>query len=268
MNLHDKRIIVTGAGSGIGREIALAMGRQGARQVLFGRREAKLLDVQAALNDLGADSVIQAGDVTDARSRALLLQTAERAFGGIDILINNAGIVQAGRLETIPSETIRSMLDADLLAPILLTQAALPLLRRSEAGTIVNVSSAIALVGVPFYAAYAAAKAGLARFGEALRRELSGEGIHVLTVYPGATETPMMTSNRAGEELGFGREPAAAVAEALIEGLQKDALEVIRGGETRAAMIARNRDDPAAVDLQFNAIREELEQAVASHTAL
>lgn len=268
MNLHGKRIIVTGAGSGIGREIALALGRQGARQVLFGRREARLRDVQAQLNVLGAESVIAAGDVTDVASRARLLRTAEQAFGGVDVLINNAGIVQAGRLETIPAETIRTMLDADLLAPILLTQAALPLLRRSEEAAVVNVSSAIALVGVPFYAVYAAAKAGLARFGEALRRELTGEGIHVLTVYPGATETPMMTSNRAGEELGFGREPAEAVADALIDGLRRDALEVVRGGETRAAMIARNREDPAAVDRQFEAIKGQLEQAVASHAAL
>jgi short-subunit dehydrogenase len=72
-------------------------------------------------------------------------------------------------------------------------------------------------MGVPFYTTYAAAKAGLARFGEALRRELKGEGIHVLTVYPGATETPIMKSNRAGPELGFSREPASAVAAAVVE---------------------------------------------------
>ena len=268
MELQGKRVVLTGAGSGIGRETALALGRQGARLVLFGRGEAKLRDVQAELNDLGAESVIETGDVTDAASRDRLLQAAERAYGGVDVLINNAGIVQAGRLEAIPADTIRAMLEADLLAPILLTQAALPLLRRSEEAAIVNVSSAIALVGVPFYAVYAAAKAGLARFGEALRRELLGEGIRVMTVYPGATDTPMMTSNRAGEELGFGREPASAVAEALIDGLRRNALEVVRGGETRAAMIARNREDPGAVDEQFGSIRDDLEQAVASHTAL
>lgn len=268
MNLNSKRIIITGAGSGIGREIALALGRQGARQLLFGRREAKLRDVQEELNNLGAESVIEVGDVTDAESRTRLLQAAERAFGGLDVLINNAGIVQAGRLETIPADTVRAMLDADLLAPMLLTQAALPLLRRNKEAAIVNVSSAIALVGIPFYTVYAAAKAGLARFGEALRRELLSDGIHVMTVYPGATETPMMTSNQAGENLGFGREPASAVAEALVDGLQRKALEVVRGGETRAAMITRNRDDPEAVDRQFDAIREELEQAVASHAAL
>ena len=72
-----------------------------------------------------------------------------------------------------------------------------------------------------------------------------------MTVYPGATETPMMSSNRAGPELGFTREPAGAVAAAAIVGIEEDAFEVIRGGEARAKMIALNRDDPAALDKRF-----------------
>ena len=100
------------------------------------------------------------------------------------------------------------------------------------------------VIGAPFYTTYAAAKAGAAHFGESLRRELKGEGIHVLTVYPGGTDTPMMKTNRAGPELGFSREPAAAVAAAIIEGIEADAFEVIRGGEVRAQMIALNRVIP------------------------
>src|SRR3546814_19504577 len=87
----------------------------------------------------------------------------------------------------------------------------MPDLRASGDGMIVNVSSGIALVGVPFYTTYAAVKAGISHFGDALRRELNGEGVHVLTVYPGATDTPMMTSNRAGPVLGLVRDPASAV---------------------------------------------------------
>ena len=143
------------------------------------------------------------------------------------------------------------MLNVDLLAPILLTRAAMPALRASGEAVVVNVTSGIALIGAPFYTTYAAAKAGLARFGEALRRELKGEGIHVLTVYPGGTDTPMMRTNRAGPELGFGREPASAVASATIEGIEAGAFEVIRGGETRAQMISLNRDNPAAIDARM-----------------
>ena len=93
---------------------------------------------------------------------------------------------------------------------------------------------------------YAGVKGGLAEFGESLRRELKGEGVHVMTVYPGATDTPMMRSSRAGPELGFTLGPASAVAAAVIEGIEQDAFEVIRGGEARAKMIALNREDPAA----------------------
>lgn len=137
--------------------------------------------------------------------------------------MNNAGGVRAGRLENTDEVDLQAMIDVDLTAPILLTRAALPVLRKSGDAMVVNVSSTIALVGAPFYATYAAVKAGLAHFGEALRRELKGERIHVLTVYPGGTDTPMMKSNHAGPELGFSREPASAVDDRFL-GL-KPALE-------------------------------------------
>ena len=101
-----------------------------------------------------------------------------------------------------------------------------------------------------------------------MRRELKGEGIHVLTVYPSGTDTPMMKTNRAGPELGFGREPASAVADATIEGIETDAFEVIRGGESRAQMIALNRDNPAAVDERMLSVKPALEEAVKDHSAL
>jgi uncharacterized oxidoreductase len=88
----------------------------------------------------------------------------------------------------------------------------------------------------------------LAKFGESLCRELKGEGVHVMMVHPGATDTPMMRSSRAGPELGFTRQPASAVAAAVIDGMEQDAFEVLRGGEARAKMIALNREDPAALE--------------------
>jgi NAD(P)-dependent dehydrogenase (short-subunit alcohol dehydrogenase family) len=116
-------------------------------------------------------------------------------------------------------------------------------------------------LGVPFYTTYAAVKAGLARFSESLRRELKGEGIHVLTVYLGGTDTPMMKSNRAGPDLGFGRESATFVGDSIVEGMEADAFEVIRCGESRANMIALNHNDPAAIDDRFLKVKSTL-----SHT--
>jgi short-subunit dehydrogenase len=263
MNLDGKRVLVTGGSSGIGLAIA-----KGAKVAISGRRSALVSSALAELPDAGREASGIVADVGTVEGRTETLRRALDALGGLDILVNNAGGVRAGRLEVTTEAEIEAMLKVDLLAPILLTRAALPSLHASGDAMVVNITSGIALMGAPFYATYAAAKAGLARFGEALRREFKGEGIHVLTVYPGATETPMMKTNRAGPELGFGREPASAVADATIEGIETGAFEVVRGGETRAQMIALNRDNPAAIDERMLAMKPTLEEAVKDHSAL
>lgn len=268
MNVKDKRVLITGGSSGIGFAIAHSLLAKGAKVVVTGRRQEVLVARTAELKATGGQVWGVAADVGTPAGRAVTLQQVLELLGGLDILVNNAGGVRAGRLEAISEAEIEAMVAVDLLAPILLTRAALPALRASGDAMVVNVASGIALIGAPFYATYASVKAGLARFGEALRRELKGEGVHVLTAYPGATDTPMMTSNRAGPELGFSREPASAVADAIVEGMETGAFEVIRGGEARIKMIAMNRDNPEAVDERFLGLKPALEQAVKDHSAL
>jgi len=268
MKLHGKRVLVTGGSSGIGFAIAKALLAKGAKVAITGRRSSVVSSAVEELRKNGGTVTGIAADVGTAEGRIETLQGALRALGGLDVLVNNAGGVRAGRLEATTEAEIETMLTVDLLAPILLTRAALPSIRTSGDAMVVNVTSGAALIGTPFYATYAAAKAGLARFGEALRRELKGEGVHVLTVYPAGTDTPMMRTNRAGPDLGFGREPASTVADAAIEGIEADAFEVIRGGEARAQMIALNRDNPAAIDERMLAVKPMLEEAVKDHSAL
>jgi uncharacterized oxidoreductase len=268
MKLEGSKVLVTGGSSGIGLAIAQILAAKGAHVLISGRRQEALETAAQRLRADGGRVDAVAADVTTADGLAATMAAVEGTLGGLDVLVNNAGGVRAGRLEATSEREIRAMIEVNLVAPILLTRAALPLLRRGGHGMVVDVSSAIALVGVPFYATYAAAKAGIAHFGEALRRELKSEGVHVLTAYPGATDTPLMASSRAGAEQGFGRESAADVAAAIVQGIEDEAFEVVRANEKRLQMVALNRTDPAAVDARFAELKPMLEEAVRDHAAL
>lgn len=268
MDLHDRSILLTGAGSGIGRSLAVQLADKQARLTLVGRRSGPLEEVAALVRDRGGEAEVVVADLTAPGSPVAVVDAAQSRFGGIDIVVNNVGNVRAGRLEAIDESAIVAQIALNLTAPILVTRAALPALRASGDGLVVNVSSAIALVGLPFYATYAAAKAGVANFGDALRRELFGEGVHVLNVYPGATATPMMESSDAGPELGFDRESPDNVAAATVAAMVDGSISVIRGDETRSQMIALNRDDPAALDRTLAERKGQLETAVAGHASL
>ncbi len=268
MNITGKRVLITGGSSGIGLVLAQVLLAKGAKVAISGRRPAVVAEAVRSLQTGSAEIHGIAADVATPAGRAATLEQALAALGGLDVLVNNAGGVRAGRLENIPEVELQAMIDVNLVAPILLTRAALPALRQSGDAMVVNIASGIALIGAPFYATYAAVKAGVASFGESLRRELKGEGVHVLTAYPGATDTPMMKSNRAGPELGFSREPASAVADAIAGGIETGAFEVIRGCEARAQMIALNRENPSAVDDRFLGLKPALEEAVKDHSAL
>ena len=268
MNLQGKRALITGGSSGIGLAIAEAMLAKGAQIVITGRRPDVLSTAAKRLRAGGGRVDFVAADISTEKGRETTLKFALDKLGGLDVLVNNAGGVRGGRLEDTTEAEIRIMIEVDLVGPILLTRAALPKLRASSDGLVVNITSGIALVAAPFYATYAGVKGGLAKFSESLRRELKSEGVHVMTVYPGATDTPMMRSSRAGPELGFTREPAAAVADAVIGGIEDDAFEVIRGGEARAKMIVLNREDPAALDKRFLDLKPALGDAVRDHSAL
>ncbi len=268
MDLSNRSVLVTGAGSGIGRATAVALARKGARLTLTGRREGPLEETARLVEEAGGESQVVAGDVTDGTARERFVRATVERFGGLDVLVNNAGSVRAGRLEKADADEVRSQIEVNLTAPILLTQAAMGALRESGDAAVVNVSSGFGLVGMPFYAVYAATKAGIAHFGEALRRELFGEGVHVMTIYPGATETPMMETNEAGPELGFEYESAEDVAEALVAGLEAGELEVVRGAEDRSAMTRTSREQPRQLDEQVASIKDELEAAVANHSSI
>lgn len=264
MDIAGKTALITGAGTGIGRATAIAMAERGVRLALTGRRQEPLDETLRMANAEGGDAVTVAGDITDPQWRDEAIDTLCARFGGPDMIVNSAGVVSADALEDVDPDDIRSQVEINLLAPILLTRAALPALRQSPAAAVVDVSSSIGLVGVPFYTAYAAAKGGLARFDEALRRELAVDGIHVMTVYPVSTDTPMMQS--AGD--GGDYEAPETVAAALLEGLANDETDVIRGNDDFVGLIGLNQSDPRAADRQLLQRREHLRERAAEHRSM
>lgn len=198
MDPHGRSILLTGGGSGIGRSLALLLADRQPRLTLVGRRVDPMDEVAALVRAQGGQTLVVGADLTAPGAPGAVVAAAQERFGGIDVVVNNAGNVRAGRLDTVQESEVIAQIALNLTAPILLTRAALPALRASGDGLVVNIASAIALVGLPFYTTYAAVKAGVANFGDALRRELFGEGVHVLNIFPGATSTPMMESSNAG----------------------------------------------------------------------
>lgn len=268
MNIQNSSVVITGASGGIGAVLAEHLAREGARLTLVARRAEALHATVDRIREQGGQASAVVGDITDPEVQHRALAQAAETYGQLDILINNAGNVRAGRLEQLEPEEILAMINLNLTTPILLTRLALPTLRAQGRGAVVNVSSGFGLVGGPFYQVYAATKAGLARFGEALRRELLGEGVSVHTVYPGATRTPMMESNAAGPELGFIYQTAEEVVQIIVEGLKQDQAEIITAPPERRALFRRNAEHPGEVDTFYAGIKDRLEEAVRHHSTL
>lgn len=194
-------VLVTGAGSGIGRATAHAFADEGAHVVAVGRREAPL--VETAGYDPSRISPLVA-DLTAADGPETVVRTALDRHGRLDVLVNNAGVVNAGSLRTYTRATVGPLLATNLLAPVLLTQEALPALEDSR-GVIVNVTTSVGQRGWPGNSLYAAGKAALEVLTRSWAVELAPLGIRVAAVAPGAIDTPI------GDHAGHTPEQQAAI---------------------------------------------------------
>lgn len=264
MDIAGKTALITGAGTGISRATAIAMAKCGVRLALADNRQETLDATLRMANAQGGDALALPGDVTSPQWRDEAVDTVCTRFGGLDVIVNSAQMVSACGLEDMDVDDIRSQIEINLLAPILLTQAALPALRQSPGAAVVDIASSIGLVGIPFYSVYAATKAGLARFDEALRRELAVDGIHVMTVYPVAAGAPIMRSAADGGDY----EPSEDVAAALLDGLAYNEIDVVRGSDDFDRLIGLNQSDPQAADRQLMRRCKHLRECAAEHRSM
>ena len=187
--IRAARAIVTGASSGIGRAVALEMARQGARLVAVARRLERLAELARQIADAGGRVETVAGDITDPAVRHKTIEAAQSVFGGLDILVNNAGVGVVGRFDQSDAQRLRYVMEVNFFATVEMTRLALPLLRQGRDPILVNISSILGRRGVPYNSEYSASKFAVQGFSEALRAELAGQGIDVLVVNPGTTET-------------------------------------------------------------------------------
>jgi short-subunit dehydrogenase len=179
-------VIITGASAGIGAAAARRFSKEGARLVLAARREAQLEAFAATLEGQALTVPCDVGREADCDR---LLAEAERAFGGVDVLVNNAGLHRRGPAEGQEASALARMVDVNLRAPIYLTRRVLPMLRARGGGAVVQVASLAGCVPLPDAATYSATKFGLRAFSLALAEELRGSGIRIGVVSPGPVDT-------------------------------------------------------------------------------
>ena len=219
--LPGRRAFVTGAASGLGRAFALALARDRWRLGLADLTGARLERVRAEADAAGGQASTYAGDVSSDEFVQSALGAFTGSAGGLDLLINNAGVAVAGPVETTSAEDWRWAIDINLLGVVNGCRLAVPVMRQQGSGVILNIASSAGFAAAPQMSAYNAGKAGVIALSETLAGELHGSGVQVSVAMPGFFRTGLLETMRA---------PAAesAIARRLMEGSSYDAADAAR----------------------------------------
>jgi short-subunit dehydrogenase len=221
MQLTQAVVLVTGASAGIGHAAATRFAARGARMLVHGRDQDRTGDVA---REVGGRALI--ADLASPADRKRLTAEALDAFGRVDVLVNNAGFGYSGPLTAMPVDTIRRLIEVDLVAAIELTHALLPGMIEQQRGAICFVTSIAGRTGVAGEAVYSATKAGLDAFAESLRAETAGSGVNISVVVPGVVDTGFFeTRGRPYDRKRPRPIPAGQVADAVVRTVVRDRAE-------------------------------------------
>jgi short-subunit dehydrogenase len=188
-SIVNARILVTGASQGIGRSLALAAAKQGAKVLATARNEALLADLVEDAKNAGLTIKTLKADVINPADRLAMIGAMSERFGGMDILINNAGIGATGHFTEANEERLRSIFEVNFFALAELVRIAVPVLKQGVNPAVVNISSVLGKRALPGRSEYSASKFAVQGLSEALRGELSKDGIDVIVINPGFTAT-------------------------------------------------------------------------------
>ena len=231
MNLANKRIILTGAAGGIGYRLALLLASKGAHLALVERNAPRLAEICNEINQSGGNAVAIALDLTAEGAATQVIESALQSLGGIDIVINNAGIMDFTLYDRQSPERISQVINVNVIAPMLLVRAALPPMLAQNSGQIVNIGSAFGSIGFAHFATYCTSKFAMRGFSEALRRELADSKVGVSYISPRAAKTPLnddITTQMLVETKTNMDEPDY-VAEQIVQAIEREAKEYFIG---------------------------------------
>jgi short-subunit dehydrogenase len=241
MDPRGRVAVVTGASSGIGLAVARELSRAGASVVLGARRADKLQEAAARLRAEGGRAEAVTMDVTSEEDMSRLVDRARSAFGGLHIMVCNAGFGFYGSVEETPPDVMRRMMEVNFMGTFLGARAALPVFRRQNLGHLTIVSSIVGQRGIAAMSGYAATKAAQVGFAESLRTEFAGTPIEVSVVFPVSTDTEF----RSAMERDYGHSVAGLgpkqsmqdVAAAVVRGIRRGAVEIYPHGASRGLTI-------------------------------
>jgi short-subunit dehydrogenase len=191
MKSREMNVLLTGATGGIGTQTASLLATRGANLLLVARDECRLNMLRERLSQFGVRVRVTAGDLVTEDGRRRVSVAAHEYPGGINVLVNNAGINRFELFERQSDQDLEAVVTTNLLAPMLLTHRLLPQLQRQQHAVVLNVGSIVGSIGLPGQVAYCSSKFGMHGFSEALRRELTGSSIRVVYVAPRSTDTKM-----------------------------------------------------------------------------
>src|SRR5262245_14777554 len=235
--ITGRRILVTGASSGIGRSVAEQACLRGARVILAARSGDRLCCFARTLAVRGGQTLAITTDLTSEVYRQRLVQAVAAHYGGLDVLINNAGVASFGHFADSTEDVLRRVMEVNFFAPAELIRSTIPLLRQGDQPAIVNVASMCGRRGLPAWPEYSASKFALCGLTEALRGEMARFDIDVLLVVPGLTRTALdknLLRNEGRMKIEFSGGMAAEDVAARILGiLEKNRTEVVLGSEAR-----------------------------------